>query len=603
MTDPDHDALLAQFAQEGTQRCRRGALIFCAFAASLLLLSAAYSFFSEPAIFAELLRIRVVTLAVVAAIAWLLATPFGARRPRELTLALMCTMSVCIQALATHTGGQLSPQYDRLNLIVLGAAILMSWNAAWSALASGAVIGTYVAGAIALGDSASPHFPASLGRLMITSVVAIGANVIRERHRWRELWHVHALNAARQRAEAQIERLNADLEQRVLDRTAALRASEERFRAMFEAAPLGVITIDSAGRLLQSNRAFAAMLGYEARELADQTLDGLMAAEDRARAAALLAELRDGGRGALAMDARYIRRGGTPVVTHGALAAIRDEGERFLCALGIFEDVTDRMQAEEQAREHQERLIQVLRVTTMGGMVAELAHELNQPLGAIVNFANGTSARLRQNGADPEIADAVAHIATEGMRAAEIIRRVREFVRPGGIPTERVDLNAVVRDAARLIESDAQRHQIPVHLRLDPTLPPIRLDRIHVEQVLLNLLRNAIDAMRAAPAPDHELIVQTLAATGDGVEVRVRDTGSGVADGAGDRIFDAFFTTKPGGLGMGLSISRSIVEAYGGRLWASDNADRGMTFAFSLPDGADAPELSSLLPPRPPLPS
>jgi signal transduction histidine kinase len=121
-------------------------------------------------------------------------------------------------------------------------------------------------------------------------------------------------------------------------------------------------------------------------------------------------------------------------------------------------------------------------------------------------------------------------------------------------------------------------------LRLDPQLPAVRLDRIHVEQVLLNLLRNAIDAMRAAPDRDHELVVQTVARAGDGVEVHVRDTGVGLPGGASDRIFDAFFTTKPGGLGMGLSISRSIVEAYGGRLWASGNADRGATVAFSLPE-------------------
>jgi signal transduction histidine kinase len=159
------------------------------------------------------------------------------------------------------------------------------------------------------------------------------------------------------------------------------------------------------------------------------------------------------------------------------------------------------------------------------------------------------------------------------------------------VPTECVDLNGLVREAALLIKSEAQRQQIPVRLRLDPTLPAVRLDRIHVEQVLLNLLRNAIDAMRESPADDHELLVQTLVTVGDGIEVRVRDTGVGVPGGATDRIFDAFFTTKPGGLGMGLSISRSIIEAYGGRLWASGNPDRGMTFAFSLPDsGGGEPE-------------
>lgn len=597
MTDRENDALRVQFARERLERCRRGAAVFCAFAAALLLLSAAYSRFSEPLISAALLYIRVTALAAVALVAWLLATPLGARRPRELTLALMAALSVCMHALAQDTGGQLSPQYDRLSLVILGAAVLMSWNAAWSALGCATVIGTYVAGSAATGGLGAPQFFTSLGRLIAASLVTIGANVARERYRWRDLWHVHTLTAARQRAEAEIRRLNEALEQRVLERTAALRASEERFRAMFEAAPIGVITLDPAGRLVQSNRAFAGMLAYEAPVLLGRSIEDLTAPEDRAHTVRALAELRDGGRAALPMDTRYVRRDGVVIATHGALAAIRDEADRFLCALGMVEDVTERMRAEERAREHAERLAHVLRVTTMGGMVAELAHELNQPLGAIVNFANGTSARLRQSGADPALADAVTRIATEGMRAAEIIRRVREFVRPGGVPTECVDLNGLVREAALLIESEAQREQIPIRLRLDPTLPAVRLDRIHVEQVLLNLFRNAIDAMRESPADDHELLVQTLVTVGDGVEVRVRDTGVGVPGGATDRIFDAFFTTKPGGLGMGLSISRSIIEAYGGRLWASGNPDRGMTFAFSLPDSGGA-EPERLVPHR-----
>jgi C4-dicarboxylate-specific signal transduction histidine kinase len=190
---------------------------------------------------------------------------------------------------------------------------------------------------------------------------------------------------------------------------------------------------------------------------------------------------------------------------------------------------------------------------------------------------------LRQAGVDPGLVDAVAQIAAEGLRAGEIIRRVRDFVRPGRVATDPVDLNGLVRESARLIEPDAQHHQIPVHLRLDPAVPALAFDRIHVEQVLLNLLRNAIDAMQAAPTGDHELVVQTLVRDGDAVEVHVRDTGVGVSRQASEHMFDAFFTTKPRGLGMGLSISRSIVEAYGGRLWATGNADRGMTFAFSLP--------------------
>ncbi|MFN8645000.1 MAG: ATP-binding protein [Candidatus Binatia bacterium] len=278
------------------------------------------------------------------------------------------------------------------------------------------------------------------------------------------------------------------------------------------------------------------------------------------------------------------------VTAQGALAAIRDAAGAFVCALVMLEDVTERLQSEQQAREHQEHLAHVLRISTMGGMVAELAHELNQPLGAIVNFANGSSARLRQTDADPAIVDAVACIASEGLRAAEILRRVREFVRPGGVPTVDVDPNAVVREAVHLVAGEAARHEIQVTLRLAAGLAPMLLDRIHVEQVLLNLLQNAIDAIREAPPGQHALVVETAACGGGEVEVRVSDSGVGIADAAAERIFEAFYTTKAGGLGMGLSISRSIVEAHGGRLWARRNAERGMTFAFTLA-AADAGEL------------
>lgn len=578
------DALRARFARQGIHRCRRGAAVFCAFAAAMLLASAASSLYYEPFASGELLRIRSITLATIALIGVTLAMPLGARRPRELALLAVVTISLCICALAEDTGGQFSPQYDRLTLVVLGVAILMSWNAGWSLLACAAAVAVFAISSVASGGVHTPQFAVNLGRLLVACVVTVGANIARERARWRELWHSHTMAVARQRADAEIRRLNEELEQRVLDRTAALRASEERFRAMFEAAPVGVITIDAGGQLLQTNPAFAAMLAVDGRELRASRLDDYIAAEFRERIEDDLAALRDGVLTAVQLEVELHRQDGTAVAAHGALAAIRDEANRFLYAIGMVEDVTDQRRAEEQVREHQEQLAHVLRVATMGGMVAELAHELNQPLGAIVNFANGTSARLRRSGADPAVAEAVARIAAEGMRAAEILRRVREFVRPGGVPTEQVDLNGLVKESAQLIESDAQRHRIPLRLRLDPALPTVRLDRIHVEQVLLNLLRNAIDAMRAAPERDHELVVQTVARVGAGVEVHVRDTGVGLPGGASDRIFDAFFTTKPGGLGMGLSISRSIVEAYGGRLWASGNADRGATVAFSFPE-------------------
>jgi signal transduction histidine kinase len=226
----------------------------------------------------------------------------------------------------------------------------------------------------------------------------------------------------------------------------------------------------------------------------------------------------------------------------------------------------------------------MLRVSTMGEMAAALAHEINQPLGAIVNYANGIGVRLRDGGlAMDDLREAVTHIAAEGLRAGEIIRRARDFVRQSDANREPSDVNRLVREATHLIEPDARRFVIPIHLALEPELPLVDIDRIQVEQVILNLLRNGLEAMPDADAGGHELIVRTSGQTADTIEVSVRDTGVGVTPATCERIFDAFFTTKPGGLGLGLSISRSIIEAHGGRLWATGNPDRGMTFGFTLP--------------------
>jgi PAS domain S-box-containing protein len=588
---PQSDAPLDEFRREGLARSWRGTLIYCGFAAAMLVLSAMFSL-ADPATASALLNIRAAALVAIAIIAWALTTQVGARHPNELAIALVVVMSLCLHGLAQHSGGQASTQYDRLSLVVIGPAVLMSWNAAWSALACAIATSIYLAGTAAAGQLGAAAVPDHLARLGIVALVTVGANAVRERQRWREWLRVHQLTLAREGAEAQLRELNEQLERRVLERTAALRASEERFRAIFEAAPIGVITVDASGSILQANRGFATMLGTSTEAVLATPLTGLATAEQRAGLAAALAELRDGRAEVRRSDIRYRRADGTTVATHGALAALRDPQGGFLCALGMIEDVTDRQRAETQARAQEERLTEVLRQTTVGGMVAELAHALNQPLGAIVNFANGSATRLRQSGADPAIVEVVSEIAGEGMRAAQIVRQVRESVWTGSDPTAGVDVNDLVRQSAQRIASDADAQAIPVRLRLDPAVPPLTLDRAHVEQVLLNLLRNAMDAMRAAPPRQHALLLETVARADREVEVRVRDTGVGVPREATQRIFDPFFTTKPFGLGMGLPVSRSIVEAHGGRLWAIDNPDGGMTFAFTLPG-------SDLVPPTP----
>ncbi|OFV89009.1 MAG: hypothetical protein A3J75_01500 [Acidobacteria bacterium RBG_16_68_9] len=249
--------------------------------------------------------------------------------------------------------------------------------------------------------------------------------------------------------------------------------------------------------------------------------------------------------------------------------------------------MTERDRAEQRARQHQEQLAHVLRVSTMGEMTALLAHELNQPLGAIVNYANGVRARLWTQRFDAdEIAGAVSRIADEGLRAGEIIRRIRDFLRKGATKREPCDLNHLVREAASLVGPDARQHGVDVEFALADALPLLEVDRVQLEQVILNLLRNGLDAMGEGEGR-HELVVQTTLRPGGSVEVAVRDTGVGLPLTEAERIFAPFFTTKADGLGMGLSISRSIIEAHGGRLWAEQNPTGGATFTFTLPAPGD----------------
>lgn len=583
---PGDESLRARFEQDGLERDNWGVRVFCAFASALLIGSAIYSTVSGDAEMVPALRIRLVALAAEAAIFWLALRPFGQRHPRVLALTLVLVLVVNSHALARYTGGAASLQYDRLDLILLGAAILMSWDVAWQLAACGVVSGVYLLGTMSAEGLGSPYFAPTFGRLLAAAIVSIAAIGVRERIRWRQLWYVTQLDEARRRSEQQGQKLAAELERRVLERTAELRASELRFRTMFDAAPIGVVAVDREGRLLQANRAFERMLDYGDGELAGRRLTELVAADDRSRFLHVHSRLCDGGAVTLPLDGHYLRRDGSALPTHAAVTAISDASGSFAYALAMVEDDSERRRAEESARQHREQLAHVLRVSTMGEMAAQLAHELNQPLGAIVNFANAVATILRDRGIDPELADAVKRIAAEGLRAGEVIRRVREFVRRSAGPRSATEVNHLAREATLLVEGDARRHDIAVRFDLDASLPAVRLDGIQIEQVILNLLRNAIEAMAAGN--ERDLLVRTRVAADGSVELSVRDTGVGLDGAEAERIFEAFYTTKSGGLGMGLSISRSIVEAHGGRLWSESNEGRGSTFTLSLPASAVA---------------
>jgi PAS domain S-box-containing protein len=299
----------------------------------------------------------------------------------------------------------------------------------------------------------------------------------------------------------------------------------------------------------------------------------------------------------------YLRRalGGERFVVEEAIED-RDGPHRYLVSLNptlvegqvtgaaVFsKDITTLRHAEEQARQHQAELAHTLRLHTMGEMAASLAHEVNQPLGSIAHYAQGCRRRIELDAITAsELLPAIEAIAREAMRAGEITRRVRNILRKEESHREPVDMAALLESAAGLVLPTATRLRVTLTCVPAPPLPRIVGDPIQIEQVLLNLLLNAVEASSQSPPPAH-VEVRMQVTEPDQLEVAVADSGGGVDPTLGDRIFEPFRTTKPGGLGMGLAISRSIVDSHGGRLWVTANPTGGAVFRFTLAVGA-APE-------------
>jgi C4-dicarboxylate-specific signal transduction histidine kinase len=250
----------------------------------------------------------------------------------------------------------------------------------------------------------------------------------------------------------------------------------------------------------------------------------------------------------------------------------------------------ERKHAEEARREAQAELARVSRVTTMGELTASLAHEVNQPIAAAVTNANTCLRWLTRDHPDVEEARAAAmRIVKDGTRAAEIVKRIRLLFKKSTPQRELLDVNEAIREMIVLLRSEATRYNITVRMELAADLPWIMGDRVQLQQVLMNLMVNSIDAMKELDGA-RELAVKSQSTEKEEVLVSVSDTGVGLPPQQADQIFNAFFTTKPHGTGMGLRISRSIVESHGGRLWAAENSPRGASFYFALPTKIEAKE-------------
>jgi PAS domain S-box-containing protein len=265
---------------------------------------------------------------------------------------------------------------------------------------------------------------------------------------------------------------------------------------------------------------------------------------------------------------------------------LRDEKGSIVKWYGINTDIQDRKLAEDALDRARSELAHVARVTTLSALTASIAHEVNQPLSGIITNA---STCLRMLDANPANVDGARETARrmlrDGNRASDVITRLRALFSKREFALESLDLNEAAREVIALSSSDLQRNRVILHLELADDLPRVIGDRIQLQQVILNLLRNALDAMAELHDRPHLLLIRTEQEDGAHVRVTVRDAGVGVDRGSIDKLFDAFYTTKSEGMGVGLSVSRSIIESHHGRIWATANEDSGSTFAFSIPSG------------------
>jgi two-component system CheB/CheR fusion protein len=369
---------------------------------------------------------------------------------------------------------------------------------------------------------------------------------------------------------------------RVYERTRA----EERLRKLSEAveqSPNAVIITDREGTMEYVNPAFCQTTGYGFDEAIGQSPRLIKGNETpRAMYEDLWRTITAGDtwRGEL----HNRKKDGTMYWDYAAITPILDGAGKITHFLGIQSNITERKEAEERARQRDSDLAHMARLNTMGEMASMLAHELNQPLTAIVGYTNGAARRLRtQPGADPELLEVLDHTAEVAKRAAEIVGGIRKFIRKEDNAPQAVHINEVVREVLDLLGAEVRRSGISIETDLASGLPPVEGDTIQLEQVLLNLVRNGIDAMKPVTDRDHMLELRTLI-NGDGeLEIVVRDTGVGLPAEEASRIFDTFVSTKSSGLGLGLSISRTIVEAHSGRIWGETAGEHGMAFHVSLP--------------------
>jgi PAS domain S-box-containing protein len=421
-----------------------------------------------------------------------------------------------------------------------------------------------IAGASALVSPAAAAYGVALGAAAFAVWAAVRSRALSSRLRDAETALEHEV-----------------IERRTLERT--LADQKQQLKVIFESEPECVKLQAADGTILDMNPAGLAIVDAKRREdIVGKAAYGYIAPEHRAKYAEMTKRVFHGETATLEFRLIGLRGRERWMETHAV--PLRDPDGEISALFAITRDITDRKHAEENERQHRVALARLQRTLSMGEMATTIAHELNQPLTAIVNYSRGAIRRLQSKQANvDQVIESLRIASAEADRAAQIIRNVRNFLRKQPTRRKRKDVNEVVQSVLAFIQQELHHHAVRSSVALARDLPPIEVVPIEIEQVILNMARNAVEAMAATTDREKELTIATRGGSGNSIEVAVSDTGPGLQpDELGD-VFEPFVTTKPDGLGMGLAITRSIVEAHGGRIWVERTCGLGTTFTFSLP--------------------
>jgi PAS domain S-box-containing protein len=376
---------------------------------------------------------------------------------------------------------------------------------------------------------------------------------------------------------AKKESASRDHEERLAKLERELRASEERWQAIVANPFMGITVLDRNQYFVAANSTYQAMVGYTEDELRKLTPLDITPPVDREINRALFKELQQGARQHYELTKRLQRKDGELIWIQLYVFGIPDRG-----SVGMTVDITEKMRAQHALQVAHEELARSAHVSRMGAMTASIAHEINQPLGAIVANAGAGLRWLARTPPDlAEARESIEQIVREGQRAADVVQSVRSMFKSRDLERAPINLNRLIDQVLALVQGTLERKGVIVRTELDETPASVTGSPVQLQQVLFNLVSNAVDAMDSVS--EHLILIKTkVEETGD-VQVTVEDSGSGIDPKNMDRIFGSFFTTKLNGMGMGLSICRSIIESHGGRLWATPGHARGAIFRFTLP--------------------